>query len=262
MLNTIWNQRELVYQLTKRDVLMRYRGSLLGIFWSLLTPLFMLTIYALVFGMVFKPRWDAPAQSQWEFVLILFCGLSIFGIFAEVVSRSPGLILGNPNYVKRVVFPVEILPITLIGSALIHGSISLLILILTSVVLTGHLYMTALFLPLIILPLILFALGLSWFLASIGVYFRDINQVIPIFISALMFLSPVFYPISAIPEKARFFFYLNPISYVVEDARQILLWGNYPNWTWLAVGTGLGVFVALIGHGWFDHTKKGFADVI
>lgn len=259
---SLWKNRELIMQLTKREILMRYRGSIFGILWSLLTPLFMLVIYTFVFGIIFKSRWGTEIDSQAEFALILFCGLSTFGIFSEIVSRAPGLVLNNPNYIKRVVFPLEILPLAVIGSALVHGLISLLVLIVACLVLTGKLYVTVLLIPLIVVPLLLFSAGLAWFLASLGVYFRDISQIMPIAISALMFLSPIFYPVTAIPERLRFVYYLNPISYVVEDARRILIWGFLPDWQWLTVGTLLGLLTAYLGYLWFIKTKKGFVDVI
>ncbi len=262
MIRNLWRQRELISQLTKREILTRYRGSLLGILWSLLTPLLMLVVYTFVFGVIFKPRWTGPVEGQAQFALILFCGLSIFGIFSEVISRAPALIVNNPNYVKRVVFPIEILPLTILGSALVNGIISLGILIAASLIFTGQVHATVLYLPLVILPLLLFSLGLGWFFASTGVYFRDIAQIMPIAISALMFLSPIFYPVSAIPEKLRFVYGLNPISYVVEDARQIIIWGNQPNWIWLIAGTACGAIIAILGYLWFQKTKKGFVDVI
>ena len=254
--------KELIWQLTKRDVLMRYKGSLLGVIWSLITPLIMLGIYTFVFGVVFQARWDRQIDNYFEFALILFCGLIVFGIFAEVVSRAPLLIINNPTYIKRVVFPVEILVPTLFGAALFNAFLSFVILILAIFVLKGSLSLTILYLPLVLTPLIFFSLGLAWFLASTGVYIRDIVQVVPIIVTALMFLSPIFYPISIIPNYLQWVYMINPLSYVVEDARQIIIWGNTPNWLWLALGTLLGIMTAFLGLLWFNKTKKGFADVI
>lgn len=262
MISGLWKNRELIAQLTKREVLQRYRGSLLGIFWSLLTPIFMLAVYTFVFGVVFKSRWSASTETQSQFALILFCGLSVFGIFSEIISRAPTLILGNPNYIKRVVFPLEILPLAIIGSALVNGLISILVLVAVTAVVTGGVPLTILYLPLILVPLILFSLGLAWFFASLGVYFRDIAQIMPIVISALMFLSPIFYPVSAIPERLRPIFYLNPISYVVENARNIILWGNNPDWLPLLFVTTASLVCCILGFMWFENTKKGFVDVI
>ncbi|MCO6429327.1 MAG: ABC transporter permease [Deltaproteobacteria bacterium] len=262
MLQHLWKHRELTYQLTKREVLHRYRGSLLGVFWSFITPLFMLLVYTFVFGVIFRSRWGAGTTSQTDFALILFCGLSIFSIFSDIIGRAPAIILSNPNYVKKVVFPVEILPVTILGSSLIHGAISILILLGAVLIIHGSLPLTVLFLPIVILPLLLVSIGLAWFLASLGVYLRDINQIVPVLVSALMFLSPIFYPVSVIPENLQFLYFINPVSYVVEDARQVVIWGNAPNWLWCMIGTGLGAAIAGLGYAWFQKTKKGFADVI
>lgn len=262
MLAKLWRNRELLWQLTQRDILMRYRGSLLGVFWSLITPLFMLIVYTFVFGVVFQARWDRPVENHFEFALILFCGLVVFNFFAEVMSRAPGIILSNPNYIKRVVFPVEILPVSLFGSAALNAVIGFAILIIAVLIIHGTIHATLLFLPLILLPLVLFSMGLAWFLAATGVFIRDIAQVVPIILTALMFLSPIFYPISVIPAYLRWAYMINPIGYVVEDARQALIWGQPPHWQWLLTGTLLGILTAILGFIWFQKTKKGFVDVI
>lgn len=258
----LWYHRELIKQFTKRDVLGRYRGSYLGILWSFITPILMLTIFTFVFSEIFKARWGLGNGSKLEFALILFCGLIAFNLFAECIGRAPGLILGNANYVKKVVFPLEILPVVALGSALVHVVISLLILVAGLVVISGVINWTILFLPLVLLPLMLFILGLSWFLASIGVYLRDIGQVVGVFLQALMFLSPIFYPISVIPEQYRSLYEFNPISYVVEDMRRIIIWGQMPDWNWMITGLLLGSLTAIIGYAWFQKTRKGFADVL
>lgn len=262
MIGNIWRHKELIVQLSKREILMRYRGSLLGFLWSFITPFLMLAVYAFVFGVVFRARWDQASDSFGEFALILFCGLTIFNIFAEIVNRAASLILANPNYIKRVVFPVEILPVTLFAPALLNGLISLLILVIGYLLVTGKIYLSIIYLPIVILPLLLFTLGLAWFLAATGVYFRDISQLIPIAVSALMFLSPIFYSVKAIPEYLRWLFYLNPLTFAVEDARRVILWGEQPDWFAVICGTAVGLVFAYMGYTWFQKTKKGFVDVI
>lgn len=258
----LWRYRELIKQFTKREVIGRYRGSYLGIMWSFITPLFMLLVYTFVFSIVFQARWGVENGSKIEFALILFCGLTTFNLFAECINRAPGLILSNINFVKKVVFPLEILPVVAVGSALVHAMISFLILIIGLIILLGVVNWTLIFLPLVLLPLLLFTLGLGWFLASLGVYLRDIGQVVGVVTQALMFLSPIFYPISVIPEEFRPIYYLNPISYVVEDMRRITIWGQMPDWNWLITGILLSSLVAILGHAWFQKTRKGFADVL
>lgn len=258
----LWRHRELIKQFTKREVIGRYRGSYLGILWSFINPLLMLVVYTFVFSVVFKARWSVESSSKTEFALILFCGITAFNMFAEIVTRAPGLILSNANYVKKVVFPLEILPVVVLGSALIHAGISLSILTIGLVVLQGAFYWTITFLPLVLLPLMLLSLGLGWFFASLGVFLRDVGHIIGVAVQVLMFLSPIFYPVSAIPVEVQFFYHINPLTYVVEDMRRIMIWGQLPNWGWLILGTILSGLVAILGHAWFQKTRGGFADVL
>lgn len=258
----LWQHRELIKQFVKRDVIGRYRGSYLGIMWSFLNPLLMLTVYTFVFSVVFKARWGVESNSKTEFALILFCGITTFNLFAEIVNRAPGLIISNVNYVKKVVFPLEILPVVVLGSAFVHASISLFILIIGLAVLLGVLHWTIVFIPLVLLPLVLLSIGLGWLFASLGVFLRDIGHILGVAVQVLMFLSPIFYPVSAIPKELQHLYYINPLSYVVEDMRRIMVWGQLPNWGWLTFGTILGVLVALFGHAWFQKTRGGFADVL
>lgn len=262
ILLNFWRLRQLISQFTKRDIISRYRGSYLGVLWSFLTPLFMLIVYTFVFSVVFKARWGTDGGSKTEFALILFSGLITFNIFSEVVSRAPGLIINNVNYVKKVVFPLEILPIVTLVSALFNAAISLLILIIGLAVLMGVFNWTIIFLPLVLCPLLLLSLGLSWFLASLGVFLRDISQIIGVVIQILMFLTPIFYPATAIPTDFRTLLYLNPLSYVIEDMRRILVWGQFPEWGWLLWGTLLSAIVAILGYTWFQRTRGGFSDVL
>ncbi|CAM4419169.1 lipopolysaccharide transport system permease protein [Paenibacillus endophyticus] len=263
MLRHLWNQKSLINQFIKREVIGRYRGSYLGIVWSFINPLMMLLIYTYFFSVVFKAKWGGGAgESQVEFALILFCGLITFNLFSDVITRSPSIVINNPNYVKKVVFPLEIFPITILGSALVHFLISLFILTSGLILLMGIFNWTIIFVPIVLLPLLFMSLGLSWFFASLGVFIRDIGQFLGIAVQALMFLSPIFYPISIIPEKFRFFYYINPISYVVEDMRKVIILGQLPDWSWLFIGTIIGVLLSWLGYAWFQKTKGGFADVL
>lgn len=258
-----FTQTSLVKQFIKRDIEARYKGSYLGILWSFVTPILMLTIYTFVFSVVFQARWGTGEEtSKVEFALLLFSGLIVFNLFSEVISKSPFLITSNSNYVKKVVFPLEILPIVALGSALFHTCISLIILIAGVYFFLGQLYWTILLFPIILMPMLLVTIGLSWFLASLGVYIRDIGQIVGVMIPALMFLSPIFYPISSIPEELQFLYYFNPISYVVEDTRRVLIWGQLPHWDWFGYGMIIGLIVFILGYVWFNKTRKGFADVI
>ncbi|MFF5993870.1 ABC transporter permease [Lysinibacillus sp. KU-BSD001] len=259
----IYNQKSLINQFTRREISNRYKGSYLGIVWSFITPLIMLVIYTFVFSVVFQAKWGAGENtSKVEFALLLLSGLLVFNIFSEVLSKSPTLITSNPNYVKKVVFPLEILPIVTLGSALFQALISYVILVSALFLLMGVFNWTALLFPLVLIPLVLFTVGLSWFISSLGVYIRDIGQIINLALPALMFMSPIFYPISVIPKEFHFIYQINPISYVVEDARRTIIWGELPSWDWMVYGTIIGVVFAAFGYIWFKKTRKGFADVL
>ncbi|MFQ5851455.1 MAG: ABC transporter permease, partial [Candidatus Binatia bacterium] len=196
------------------------------------------------------------------FALIMFCGLIVFNVFAECVTRAPGLILANANYVKKVVFPLEILPVTVLASALVHAAVSLLVLLLGLGFFLGILQWTIIFVPVIFLPLALFCLGFGWFLASLGVYIRDIGQVVGVLIPALMFLSPIFYPLSAVPELFRPLYHVNPLTFIVENMQAVVIWGQLPDWQSMGIGTAVALGTALIGYAWFERTRGGFADVL
>ncbi|MBV6750887.1 ABC transporter permease [Pseudomonas chlororaphis] len=262
MLNSILNNKSLIRALILREVTGRYKGSALGLFWSFVTPLLMLLVYTFFFSVVFKARWSGGSDSKSEFALVLFAGLLLFNLFSECANRAPSLILSNPNYVKKIVFPLEILPIVSLGAALFHASISLLVWLLFYVVLFGLPPVTALLLPLIIFPLSLLILGITWFLAALSVYLRDISQLIGILTTALLFMSPIFYPLSALPENYHIFLNLNPLTFPVEMARDALFWGTGPQWKGLALYYVITSLVAWLGFAWFQKTRKGFADVI
>jgi lipopolysaccharide transport system permease protein len=222
----------------------------------------MLVVYTFVFSVIFKARWGTGSDSKTEFALILFAGLMVFSLFAECVNRAPGLILSNPNYVKKVVFPLEVLPWVNLGSALFHGVISLSVWMIAYIVFFGVPHFTALYLPFILLPLIFFIMGLSWALASLGVYLRDAAQFVGIVTSTLMFLSPIFYPVTAIPERYRGLLYLNPLTPAIEQVRDALYWGKAPDFAVLGIYLVITAFVAWLGFAWFQKTRKGFADVL
>lgn len=262
IIQSYWINRELIKALVEREVLGRYRGSFLGIFWSFLNPIFMLVIYTFVFSIIFKARWNAGSDSKVEFALVLFVGLIVFNLFAECTNRAPTLITSNISYVKKVVFPLEILPGVALGSALAHGAISLIVWILAYALLVGIPHFTVLLAPFVLLPLFLLILGLSWFLASVGVYIRDSAQLINMFTTVLMFLSPIFYPITAIPEKYRPLLALNPIAPMLEDLRDVLFWGVVPDISsWLIYLCACSI-IAWLGYAWFQKTRRGFADVL
>ena len=262
MAASFWRNRQLIRNLVQREVLGRYKGSVLGIFWSLATPIFMLAVYTFVFSVVFKARWGGGSDSKTEFALLLFAGLIIFNLFSECISRAPGLILANVNYVKKVVFPLEVLPWVSMGSALFHFAVSLGVWLVAYLVLFGVPHWHVVLLPLVVVPLVLFVMGLSWALASLGVYLRDVGQIIGLVITVLMFLSPIFYPASSLPPEYQPIMFFNPLTPPIEMARDLLYWGQMPNMTLLALYAAGSLAFALLGFAWFQKTRKGFADVL
>lgn len=262
LISTMWRNRSLLHALVQREVVARYRGSFIGILWSLFNPIFMLTVYTFVFSVVFKARWGGGGESRTEFALVLFAGMIVFNLFAETITRAPTAVVSNTSYVKKVIFPLEILPCVALGSALFHASVSLAVWLVAYGLLFGMPGMTALLLPLVLLPLVLMTLGLAWLLASLGVYLRDVAQVVGIVTTAMMFLSPIFYPLSALPEQYRAVLLLNPLTPAVEQARKVLVWGQWPDFDLLAIYTAVGALVAWLGFAWFQKTRKGFADVL
>lgn len=254
--------KSLVWELTKREVLGRYRGASFGMAWSVISPFLMLGVYAFAFGTVLKSRWPQQVGGEHLYAVILFVGLIVHGFFAECVSRASLLVVGNSNFVKRVVFPLDILPWPMIFSALFHALLNAVVLVLLMLVLEHRLHPTLLLLPLVLVPLLLFTAGVSWLLASLGVYFRDINQVMPVIVTAMLFLSSAIVPVSILSPRMQTLFYLNPLTFFIDQARVVVLAGEWPNWMALAIATLGGLLVAWLGHAWFMATRRGFADVL
>jgi lipopolysaccharide transport system permease protein len=259
----LWKHRELWWRLTEREVLGRYRGSALGIGWSFITPLAMLAVYTFVFSQVFKARWGGLEQAgPLGFAVNLFAGLIVFNLFSECVSRAPGLVVANPNYVKKVVFPLEVLGLVAVGSAGFHAITSLLILLVFELLAFHHLPLTLLWLPLVWLPLIFGSLACTWLLSAAGVFLRDIGQLIGVGLNMLMFLSPIFFPISALPSKWQPVLQLNPIAQVIEQTRRIAVQGANPDWGYLLFGSLITMAACEISMRGFQKSKGAFADVL
>lgn len=260
--SALWSQRALLVKMISREVIGRYRGSVLGILWSLFNPLLMLGVYTFVFTVVFEARWTGGSGSRAEFAMLLFVGLIFFNLFAECVNQAPMLVLRNVNYVKKVVFPLEILAPIAFGAALFHALVSLVVWFVAYWLFFGWPHLTVLLLPLVLLPLALFTLGLSWLLASLGVFLRDVSQIVVVLTTILLFLSPIFYPASAVPEAYRTWLLLNPLAPVIEQARDILFWGRVPDGVFYVEYLAASALIAWLGYAWFQRTRKGFADVL
>ena len=261
-IRSLVSHRQLIWAMTKREVNGRYRGSMMGILWVFLTPVLMLAVYTFVFSVVFNARWGGGGESMTEFAVVLFAGMLVYSLFDECVNRAPALMLSNVSYVKKVVFPLEILSWISLGSALFHTVISLGVWLVFYAMVNLSLHWTALLLPLVLFPLVMFTMGISWFLAALGVYLRDVAQTVGIVTTILMFLSPVFYPVASLPEKYRTLIYANPLTFIIEQARDVLVWGRLPDWPMLGLYTLVGVIVGWLGFVAFQKTRRGFADVL
>lgn len=259
----LWLYRQLIFQMSKREVVGRYRGSFMGLAWSFFNPVLMLAVYTFVFSVVFKAKWGIGGEeNKTEFAIVLFVGMIVHGLFAEVINRAPTLVLSNINYVKKVVYPIEILPVIGMGASLFHTIVSILVLLSAFAFLNGFIYWTILLVPIVIFPLILLTLGVAWMLASLGVFVRDVGQSIGIITTVMLFLAPVFYPMAAIPKQYQNYLLINPLTFIIEQSRQVLIFGQLPNWNGLAIYGVISVLIAWIGYWWFQKTRKGFADVL
>ena len=263
LIESLWRNRHLIVQMTRREVVGRYKGSALGLAWSFLTPILMLAVYTFVFSVVFKARWGTDGdESKTQFALVLFVGMIVHGLFAEVLNRAPGLILSNVNYVKKVVFPLDVLPVIAMGAALFHASISLAVLLIAFALFNGYLHWTIIFVPVVLLPLVILTLGVAWIFASLGVFLRDVGQTVGIITTMMLFLAPIFYPVTALPEEVRPLIMANPLTFIIEEARGVVILGRMPEWTGLGIYTLAATAVAWAGFAWFQKTRKGFADVL
>ncbi len=255
--------RSILRQFVRREILGRYRGSVLGLAWTFLTPLLMLAVYTFVFVGVFRVRWPGAEEAGGvAFALRLFAGLMVFQLFAEVVGRAPTLVTAQPNLVKKVVFPLELLPFVSLGAALFHFAVSVALLLAALLLIEQRLPVTALLAPLAILPLLPLLLGLGWLLAALGVFVRDIASIVGVGVNLMLFLSPVFYALESLTPRWQFWMRLNPLTPAIEDLRRTLFAGLPPLWAdwWLALAVGL---LAAAGGAWvFNKTRRGFADVL
>lgn len=259
ILRDISCRRDLLFQLVKRDVLLRYRGAMFGVLWIFLSPLIMLAIFAFVFGHIFQSRW--PQQNAGvPFWLLLYAGLIVFNVFAETVARSPTAVRGYPSYVKKIIFPVEILPLVALGAAMVHVLFNFLIL-LVALAVTGFLHIEILLFPLLLAPIIFFSLGLAWFLAAWGVFIKDMTQIVPVLVQMLLFLSPVFYPVSALPKQLQPIYLHNPLGAVIEACRAVVV-GNPVSWTAWGLALVLSVIAFILGYVFFQHSREEFADAL
>ena len=263
-----WRPRlDLLVQLIQRDVALQYKGSLLGIFWSLLTPLLMLAIYTIVFGDIFNARWGTATSggdtpSRLDFALNIFCGLIVFNLVATVLTRAPSLIAGHANYVKKIIFPLSLLPVVTMGSALVQTAVALSVLVATLAASGSMVSWSAMLAPFVILPVVLATLGMAWLLAALGVFLRDLHHVVMVVVQVLMFLSPVFYPLEAVPGWLRPVLMINPLAWAIESLRATVLHARLPDWgAWSEQMLGV-MLLGVAGYTVFRRLRPAFADVV
>ncbi len=263
LIKSFWYNRHLTMQLIKREVVGRYKGAVLGLLWSFLYPLLMLIVFTFVFSVVFKARWGmGDEETKIQFAIILYAGLIVHGFFSEVLNRAAGLIIANVNYVKKIVFPLEILPGVVLGAAFFHGLVSFFVLMCMFWVVNGFINWTVVFVPLVLFPLVILTFGVACIVASLGVFLRDVGQVTNIITMLMLFGSPIFFPISALPSSFQPWILCNPLTFIVEQTRAIIIWGHAPDWFGLFFYWVISMIMAWVGYVWFQKTRKGFADVL
>jgi len=249
--------------MTGREVIGRYRGSVMGLAWSFLHPVFMLAVYTFVFSVVFQTRWgNGTADNRLHFALAVFVGMIVDSLFADVLNRAAMLIPNHVNYVKKVIFPLEILPVVTMGATVFHTCTNLIVLLTAALLFNGYLHWTVVFVPIVLFPLVMLTLGMAWIMASVGVFLRDLGQTIGMVTTTMLFLSPVFYPMTALPESIQPWFMANPLTFIIEQARDTVILGHVPNWNGLVVYTTAASIVCWAGYAWFQKTRRMFADVI
>lgn len=254
-------RRELFYAFTKREVMGRYSGSFFGLLWSFLNPLLMLGVYTLAFREFLGMRWP-NTDTRADFSLMIFSGMIVHSLFVEIITRAPTIIVSNANLVKKVVFPLALLPCVSVASAFFHSLLSIVVLSIFVLTTQHTLHVTMLYLPLLFLPYLILLSGIAWFMASLGVYFRDITQLSGVLASVFMFLSPVFYPITSLSPRFRSLMEYNPLTLIIGQFREIALFGNAPDWAALGIYTLVALMVMMVGYWWFQRTRDGFADVL
>ena len=260
----VWplGQRNLIWQFARREVLGRYRGSVLGVSWSVLTPMAMLAVYTLVFRHIFKAKWPGVEDGNLSFALNLFAGLLVFNWAAEFLSRAPRLVAEQPNLVTKVVFPLQVLPWSALLSSFFHVMVSCLVWLAGCLLFGQGVHASWMALPLVFLALVPTLLGLGWALSALGVYFRDLSEIVGLFMGMLLFLTPVFFPLSVLPDFLQGWVAFNPLAVPIEALRSIGLMGVWPNFAALVQLFVVGCVLALGGAWLFETSRKGFADVL
>jgi len=261
-MRSVFAHRELIFRLSRREVTQRFQGSTLGVAWMLLTPLLTAAVFTFVFSAVFQTRWGGTQTGPFDFAILLLVGMAVHGIFAEAVGRAPLLIVGQANYVTKVVFPIEILPVVAVLASLVNAVITVTIVIVGQLLLNGVLHWTAIFWPLVIAPYLIFVAALVLFFAACGVFLRDLSQVVTLLVTSTLFLTPIFYPLDAVPGAFRTLMRLNPLTSIVEQSRTVIVFGGLPDFVSLALYTLCASIALALAFWLFQRLRPGFADVL
>jgi len=265
MLRDLWSHRDLIVQFTRRDIAAHHKGSTLGRSWSVINPLLVLTAYGFLFGVVMPSKWQSsgPESNFAEAVLYIFCGFTTYQMFSEPVVRSCGLIVGKRQLVQRVVFPIQILPVTTMLSGWFFSLMGLMLVAVIGGIATGRVHVTVVALPLLLVALCLLAMTFAWTFAALGVFLRDLPQIMQVVVGRfLMFTTPVFYPLHAVPDRFRVIIDINPMAWIVQGMRGILIRGEWPNWTALGITIAAGAVGSCLSYAIFMKARRGFADVL
>ena len=254
--------RSLTLELTRRDILGRYRGASFGLLWSLISPFLMLGVYTLAFGYILRARWPGTTGNTADFAMLLFLGLLTHGFFAECLIRAPALITGNANLVKKIVFPLDVLPWTVVLSSLFHTLTNAIVFLAINLLLRGEIHPEILLLPLVLAPLVLLTLGVVWLLSALSVFLRDITQITSVVATAMLFLSSAIIPVETLPERYQRVFELNPLTFIIDQVREVAFWGRWPDWSGLGLYAVGALLFAYAGYAVFQKTRPGFADVL
>lgn len=260
---TLWRARELVKQFAWREVVGRNKGTQLGIVWTFLNPLLILVVNTFVFAVILRQSWNVLGGGPAEFPLTMLCGMTVFGVFGETVCAAPTMIVSRPNFVTKVVFPIEIFPAAALGCALFYAAINLVLIVAGTGLLLRTISTTIWMFPAVLVPLVALTLGVSWFLAALGVFLRDINAIVGLVVyRVLVFMTPLLFPATAVPREYRGILDYNPLTVLVESSRRTLMWSQQPDWVSLGWVTGLSLVLMQLGYAFFERSKRGFADVI
>ncbi len=253
--------RGLIRSLVRRELSNRYRGSFIGLAWSIITPAVMIIIFTIIFSGIFKARFGSEG-GHFNFAVYLFCGLLPWIAFSEGIQRATSSIVENVNLVKRVVFPIEALPVNVALTALIQQLLGTVVLLVANLLLAQALHLTALLLPLLLIPQLLATIGLGWLMASLGVFIRDLPQFNQLLLMAWLYLTPIFYPEEIIPPQYHWLINFNPLAPLIRSYRRILLEGRLPDWRGLGFTLVFAAVCFVFGYWWFERTKKAFADIL